>query len=248
MRKKYVLLFIFLPTIALLFIVFGIGCTNQSSSEQLNNEQHHESFLYERDFPNFVGPYDRTVEFTHDELLDAFNFIADYWDANPYCDIINAIEMLLLCVPRNRVRVGLDSDNEELKVTFRTHVLDSPVIVLEDVRRGMSSPLMSRQLSRNIFFGTEATRPNRVRLYNDQQECFTFAELRDAMALVADFMGARSLTVQDRGIRDAIASSPLLCVINNHVRVRIRDYSEEFKEAFRVTVTDSPAISFMYWR
>jgi len=246
MRKKHVLLFILLPAIALLFAVFGTGCTNQPDNEQLNNEQHHEIFLYERDFPNFVEPFDRTVEFTHDELLEAFNFIADYWDANPYCDVINAIEILLLCVPQNRVRVGLDSYSEELKIAFRTHVLDSQVVSLEDIRRGLPTSLISRHLSRMIFFGTEANRLDRARLYNGQQECFTFAELRDAMTLVADFIRASWYLRQDYEIRDAIATF-YLCVSSNNVIVVLIDYSEEVKEAFRANVTDSPAISFVVW-
>jgi len=238
MKKKHVLQLVLLPVIALLFAIFGIGCTNQ-----LDNEQYYESFLYERDFPNFVDTWDRTVTFDHDELLDTFNFITDYWEANPYCDIRNAIVVLSLCVPSNRVRVALDSGSEELKVAFRTHVLDSRVIALEDVRRGMPTTLVWRIYSRTIDFGIESNRPNRAQLYNDQQECFTFAELLDTLTLVADFMRASRFTGQGREITNA-TSSFHLCVINNRVIVRLRNYSEELKEDFRVKVTDSPAVLF----
>ena len=68
MRKKHVLLLILLPVIALLFAIFGTGCTSQPNGEQL-----HETFLLERDFPNFVETYDRSVTFTHDELLETFD-------------------------------------------------------------------------------------------------------------------------------------------------------------------------------
>ena len=252
MKKKHVLQLVLLPVIALLFAIFGIGCTNQPSNEQrcdcsFCNERLYESFLLERDFPNFVAYYDRTIEFTHDELLYAFNFIADYWEASPYCSIFNAIVELRLCVPRNRVVVVQYSDSEELRVAFRTYVLDSPVIVLEDIRWGMPLSVPRRNLSRTIFFGVEANRSIGDLLYNGQQAQFTFAELRDTMALVADFMWADRLIGQYPEIRNAITTFHL-CVISNRVIVRLRNYSEEIKDAFRVIVTDSPAISFMYFR
>jgi len=248
MRNKYLIMFILL--LSMLFAIFVTGCTNQPSNEQqcdcsFCNERLYESFLLERDFPNFVEPFDRTVTFTDDELVDAFNFIAGYWDANPYCNVINAIEVLFVCVPHNRVRVGLDSDSEELKIAFRTHVLDSRAIVLEDVRRGMqSNTSVWRRYNRSILFDTEANRPYRVQLYNGQQECFTFAELLDTLNLVADFVRASRFTGQGQEIANAI-SGFFLCVINNRVIVSISDYSEEWKEDFRAMVTDSPVISFV---
>jgi len=243
MKKKHVLRLVLLSAIALLFVIFGAGCTNQP-----NGEQHYESFLYERDFPNFTEPYDWSVWFDHDELLDVFNFIADYWDANPYCDIRNAIDVLYLSVTRNRVRVGLDSDSEELKVAFRTHILDSRVITLEDVRLGMSSLAAGSGIySRIISFGTEANRLNNTPLYEGQQANFTFAELRDAMTSVADFLWADRLIGQYNEIRNIIISFHL-SVTNNHVRVELLGYSEELKEIFRAKVTDSPAISFVEFK
>jgi len=245
MRKKYVLQLILLSAIALLFAVFGTGCTNKSDSEQLNNKQLYESFLYERDFPNFTEPYDWSVRFDHDELLDAFNFIADYWGKNPYCDIINAVEELRLCVMHNRVRVGIDSDSEVWRVAFRTHVLDSRVIALED--GGMGTFLTGRIYNSAILFGTEEKRPNRAQLYNDQQEYFSFAELRDTLTAVTDFIWADRLTGQDHELITSI-SLFYLCVINNRVIVRLLDYSNEVKEAFRAKITDSPAISFVEFK
>ena len=239
MRKKHVLLLVLLPAIALMFAIFGTGCTSQPS-----NEQHYESFLYERDFPNFTEPYDWSVWFDHDELLDVFNFIADYWDANPYCDMRNAIIMLLLDVPENRVRVGLDSDSEELRVAFRANVLDSTVIRLEDARRGMGSLLSGSVIyNRTIYLGTGAILPNYAQSYNSQQEYFTFAELRDTMTAVADFLWADRLIGQDREIRNAI-STFFVCVNNNRVIVSLLDYSEELKEEFGARVVNSPAILF----
>jgi len=250
MRKKYLIMFILL--LSMLFVIFVTGCTNQPSNEQqcdcsFCNEQPYKTFLYERDFPNFVTPYDRTVDFTHDELLDAFNFIADYWEANPYCDIINAIEVLRLCEPSSRVRVGLDNDSEELRVAFRTHVLDSSVISLEDIRRGMPTiALGTPRLSSSIFFGTEVNRLSDTPLNNNQQKCFTFAELRDTMSLVTDITSASRLAYEVREIRNAITAL-YLCVSSNRVKVVLFDYSEELKETFRAEVTDSPAISFVAW-
>jgi len=251
MRKKHVLLFILLPAIALLFAIFCTSCTSQSGNEQqcdcsFCNELHYETILYEKDFPNFVEISDRTIRFTHDELLDTFNFIADYWEANPYCGIRNAIAVLILCVPHNRVRLGLDSYNEELKVAFRTHVLDAPMISLEDVERGMSTVAANRILGPTIFFDIEAKRSNDALLYNDQQERFTFAELRDTMTLVVDFIWASRRVGQAYEIRNAIVSH-YLCVRNNRVIIVLFDYSEELKDDFRAKVTDSPAISLVEW-
>jgi len=245
MRKKHVFVFVLLLALVLPVVIYSADLLEMRTDDLSVME---DLPAHERDSPSFVYYYNKMVEFAHGELLDAFNFIADYWYANPYCDIINALELLVLSVPCNRVRVRLDSYSEELKVAFRTHVLDSPVIWLEDARRDMNSTLAFRLLNRSISFGTEANRPNRAQLYNGQQTHFTFAELRDIMTLVSDFMWA-SMHIDKRcEISDAIVAAPSLNVVNNRVRVRTRDYSEEFKEAFRAKVTDSPAISFVYWR
>jgi len=243
MRKKHVLL----PAIALMFAVFCTGCTSQPDNKQLNNEQFYESFLYESDFPNFVGPYDWSVISSHDELLEAFNIIANYWDANPYCGIRNAIVVLRYCVPDRRIRVGLDSDSEELRVAFRTHILDSRAISLSHWR-GISTPLPGHAAySRSIYFGTEASRLSGAWLYDGQQECFTFAELLDAVNLVGDFLLESWHSGQAYEIRKAV-SFYHLCAINNRVRVSLLGYSEEVKEDFRAKVTDSPAVLLMDFR
>ena len=173
MKKKHILRLVLLYPIALLFVIFGTGCTSQPNDEQqcdcsFCNELHYETFLYEEDFPNFVGFYDWSVRFEYDELLEAFNIIANYWDANPYCDISNAIVVLRYCVPDRRIRVGLDSDSEELRVAFRTYVLDSRAISVSHWNR-ISTPLpTSAAYTRSIYFGTEASRLSGVWLYDGQ--------------------------------------------------------------------------------
>jgi len=249
MKKKSVLRLVLLPAIALLFAIFGIGCTNQPSNEQhcecsFCNEQPYETFLYERNFPNFVETYDRTVIFDYDELLDAFNFIVDYWEMNPYCAMRNAMFFLVMDVQFNRVRVGFYNESEDVKVAFRTHVLDSPAIALVG-RGGSGGGVRGHMLrfNRFIYFGTEANRPTGDLLYNGQQAQFTFAELRDTMTLVADFMWAGEADQAFEIIGNILLLT--LDVTINRVEVRLRHLSEEFEDAFRANVTDSHAILFV---